>query len=458
MSSVRAGIASVDFSPEPGLPLMGNFRDDYAARGLHDPLMSKAIVLEDNSGTKAALLAMDVCMLDRENVALIRQTIGSHCDVPPENTLVHATHTHSGPAVTEKLGMCKRIAPHRDRLDHLLRQAAMAVVEANRSLEDVELAVGYAREERVSFCRRLRRKDGTTQMNWEALQPGFDPVEIVGPWDTIDPEAVCVVLRRDDTPVAAIINFGLHPAILAGDNWLYSADYPGYLAEALARTFGSAFTSLFLNGCCGDVNHVDYRVPAQGRGFQMAQRVGYMLAVTAHQAIRNAQPAAADRVRVTRERVPLQRLQISSSQQRWCHELLTEVKKHPPVGQVDGLPDAHFADLLLDMARYQAEPDNVEVMVVRVGDIAIAGLPGEVFCQLGRNIKQRSPVRHTLVAGLCNDAIGYLPTRGAFQQGGYETTTGSTFYVPGSAEQIVASAIKQLEESEMSHDQTSNAP
>ena len=56
------------------------------------------------------------------------------------------------------------------------------------------------------------------------------------------------------------------------------------------------------------------------------------------------------------------------------------------------------------------------------------------------------PVPHTLVVELSNDAIGYLPTQESFRQGGYETTTGSTFYEPGTAERIVASALTQLEQ------------
>jgi len=30
--AMRVGCATVDITPPPGLPLMGNFRDDYAAR------------------------------------------------------------------------------------------------------------------------------------------------------------------------------------------------------------------------------------------------------------------------------------------------------------------------------------------------------------------------------------------------------------------------------------------
>ena len=47
MTGIRVGVASVDFTPELGLPLMGNFRDDYAARGVHDPLWAKAVVFAD---------------------------------------------------------------------------------------------------------------------------------------------------------------------------------------------------------------------------------------------------------------------------------------------------------------------------------------------------------------------------------------------------------------------------
>ena len=141
----------------------------------HEP-----IVFADAQGDKAGLLAVDICMLDRENVAFIREVIGSECDVPPENVLIHATHTHSAPAASGKLGMDAEVAPHAGAIEAFLRKAASAVVEANRALGEATLEVGYASEDRLSFNRRLRRRDGTTQMNWEALQPGFDPTQIAG--------------------------------------------------------------------------------------------------------------------------------------------------------------------------------------------------------------------------------------------------------------------------------------
>lgn len=292
---IELGIAQVDITPEVGLPLMGNYRSDYAARGVHDPLYAKAVVFRDAEGTAVALLTLDLCMVDRHNADLIRRTIAARSDIRAEHVLVHATHTHSGPAVTGRLGMAALVAPHRARIDALLQSAAMAVVAARDNMAAATLTIGDAEQHDISFNRRLQRKTGGTQMNWETLQAGFDVEQIEGSFGPIDPQLVCMGFERDERSFGTLVCFGLHPAILAGDHWEYSADYPAQLAAALAL-----------------------------------------------------------------------------------------------------------------------------------------------------EIKRRSPAASTLVLGLCNDAIGYLPTRAAFAQGGYETLPGSTFYQPGAAERLMDAALRLL--------------
>lgn len=446
MSKLCVGVAAVEITPPPGLPLMGNFRDDYLARGVHDPLRAKAMVFQDAEGGAAAVLAVDVCMLDRRNVALIRETIGRTARVPPEHVLVHATHTHSAPAPHDRFLFGLDYEPYRAAAEAMLVQAASAVALAEGRASGARLSFGEAAEDRLSFNRRLRRKDGTTQMNWETLAPGFDPAQIEAAWGPTDPQIGCLVVEAADRPVAAAVNFGLHPAILAGDNWLYSADFPGQLSAALARIQGDDFLTLFLNGCCGNVNHVDYRDRQQGRGYGMIQRVGYMLAAAAAQAIRGRVPLAGDRIALARQRVTLQRTPIKPDERDRCQRVLDELQGQPPRGQVDGLPEAFFADLRLRMHAVQHEPDEVEVLAIRVGDVAVVGLPGEVFCEFGLQLKRRSPAAHTLVVELANDAIGYLPTREAFAQGGYEVTAGSTLYAPGAGEQLTDAAAALLQQ------------
>jgi hypothetical protein len=223
---------------------------------------------------------------------------------------------------------------------------------------------------------------------------------------------------------------------------MYSADYPGYMAEALERLCGPSFFTAFWNGCCGNVNHLDYTDPLQGRGFKEAQRIGYAVAVAARQAIDSAVPAGAGPVTVSSERVELKRLPVSDEQARWSRAVLSRGHKAP--GQVDGLPDEYYAASLLPMYEKQHIPDAAEVMAIRLGGVGIVGLPGEVFCEYGMEIKKHSPAAHTFVVELANDAIGYLPTPEAFAQGGYESSTGVTFYTQEAGRKLTESAIRQL--------------
>lgn len=438
MPPLSVGIAQIDYTPNIGLPLMGNFRDDYAARGVHDPLYARAIVFADAANTKAAILSLDICMLDRHNVALMRNFIAARSDIPPDHVLIAATHTHSAPAPF-KLGSLPQTDQH--EVKAFLEKAAAAVLHADADRKPAQIGIGQCTETRLAFNRRLRCKDGNTHVNWEQLDPDF----VVEPLGPTDPQLTVLSVLRDDRPQAAIVNFGLHPAILAGDNWLYSADYPGYLAQAMARLFGPDFVTLFLNGCCGNVNHLDYADPTQGRGYQMTQRVGYMLAVAAHQAIETRRPLSDGPLAVATRRVPLERIPIDEQQRRWCESVIEDAAKNPTKGQVDGLPDEYYAHARLAMYHAQNAPDEVEVMAIRIGSLAIVGLPGEIFCEFGLNLKENSPAEHTIVLELANDAIGYIPTQQAFEQGGYESTTGTTRYKKGAGDKLVAAAKAQLD-------------
>lgn len=437
MPRFKVGIAQVDYTPPTGLPLMGNFRDEYGARGVHDPLSAKALVFEDAAGHKVALLCMDICVMDHSGVEMMRRLIASQTDIEPSSVLVAATHTHSGPAAVTFGSLPKADDA---AIEDFLKRASQAVVLACGDLQESELAVGYAHEDRLSFNRRLRCKDGRTHMNWEGLEPDV----VLEPLGPTDPQVIVVSVAQKDGSRAALVNFALHPAVLAGDNWLYSADYPGYLAEAMSKTQGTGFTTLFANGCCGNLNHIDYRDPTQGRGFQMTQRIGYMLAAASSQAIAARVSVRGHDIRVSSQRVPLKRLEVSEERRQWALQVLHAAAADPARGREDGLPDEHFAHLALHMHPLQHTDDPAEVMTLRIGDVAIVGLPAEMFCEFGLDIKRHSPAKHTLVIELANGWHGYVPTSESFDQGGYEVMPGSTFHPPGAGEALVASALDQL--------------
>ncbi len=105
------------------------------------------------------------------------------------------------------------------------------------------------------------------------------------------------------------------------------------------------------------------------------------------------------------------------------------------------------ADFLSQLADRKAQvPHGVDTSVsaIRLGECALACLPGEAFVELGLEIKKCSPIPRTLVAELVNGEIGYLPTRAAFDDGGYQTSTVARM-APGSGERLVEEARAALQ-------------
>ena len=439
-SGIKIGLAEVNYKPDVGLDLVGNYRgDDYASRGVHDSLYAKALVAEDARGEKVALLSIDICNLPAESVNFMRDYIGSQSNIRPENVMIMATHTHSGPKSTLDAPKAKEF----------LTRAAGAVLLANDRLMPTAISAGRSEENRISHNRRLKARDGTTHMCWEKLDSGY----IIEPWGSIDPQVITLTFEQEGRETGVLVNFGCHATTLTGKNWLYSADYPGYLAESIKRIKGKDFVSLFCNGCCGNVTQVDYRIGFPST-FQECQRIGYMLGVSAMEAMEKSEPVTGGVVAASREMVPLDRINISDERIEWAKKIMKVVEKEgmPPI-QADGMPDAFYAKSWIEMREKQDIIDSAEVMVIRIGDIAFVGLPGEIFNEFGIDIKAKSPCKNTIVSGLTNDRKAYFPTAVSFTQGpegftpyitGYETTPGSTLYEIGSGEKLSESAINQL--------------
>ena len=406
---------------------------------MHDSLYAKALVASDEKGRKVAVLTIDICLLPKEPVEFMRSYIASKTDILAENVMIMATHTHSGPPSDLSDPDTKKF----------LAKAADAVILANERLKPTVLSVGRSQESRISHNRRLKCKDGTTHMCWEKFEPGF----VIESWGSIDPEVITLSFEQEGRQTGVLVNFGCHATTLTGNNWLYTADYPGYLAESIKRVKGKDFMSLFCNGCCGNVTQVDYRIGFPDT-FQECQRIGYILGVSALEAMRNEVIVSSDKIAVSKEMVPLSRIDITDEQLEWAKTVMKKVEKEgmPPI-QADGMPDAYYAKTWIEMRKNQDVTDSVEVMVVRIGDVAFVGLPGEMFNEFGIDIKAKSPCKNTIVTGLTNDERSYFPTAVSFTQGpkgfkpsitGYETTPGTTLYEIGSGEKLALSAIAQL--------------
>lgn len=99
----------------------------------------------------------------------------------------------------------------------------------------------------------------------------------------------------------------------------------------------------------------------------------------------------------------------------------------------------------LRMCNMENSPEEIELDVigVRIGEVAFVGIPGEPFTEIGVEIKKTEGYKMIMPCGLTNDYAGYFPVKEAFDEGGYEARTSR--YKGDVAERIIVGAKEILE-------------
>jgi hypothetical protein len=445
--------------------------------GLRDELYARAFVMDDGTA-QIAVVSCDLIGVRASTVVGARRLIEERCGVPGEHVLIAATHNHAGP-LSRELGASGLVGENDEAYLALLeRQIASAVEAALYRRAPARLRLALGEERGVAFNRRFVMREGPVRTN-----PGQGNPDIVRPAGPVDP---CVwtltALPVGDTlladgpaavppnvvPLALLVNFGLHPAIAGGT--VIGADFPAFLESGVQRLLGPAGNGagpitpeavradpaapvvVFANAPCGDINHIDVSHTQRASGFAESARVGTILAA---EVVKGACRLVAQwelgapqiganhpHVRGARRTVELALRRPTPEQVAWAREAAAGRMSMAP-GKGLEVVEAHRIIALADSAGWQGETKTTEVQALAVGDdLAIVGLPGEVFAELGLAVRERSPFAHTLVLGLANEAIGYVPTRRAYDEGGYEPT--SSRLQPGGGERLVDEALALL--------------
>ena len=440
VTQLTAGLAVTDITPPSGYRMSGYFSERLST-GTSNPLHAKAIVLRQGDAS-AAMVFCDIIGLSLEVTSRARRQAAERTGIPATNILIAATHSHTGPLY---FGALRKhfhdiaVAEHGsdpyekvNYADDLVEKIAGAIAQADAAAKPVRLEAGSTEQRNLSFNRRFHMKDGTVRFNPGVLNP--DIVRVAGP---IDPEVGMVLLREadgDNDAIAAIVNFALHLDTVGGTK--YAADYPYYLEQSLRENNGDKFVLMFGTGTCGDINHIDVTKKERLK----TDYIGKTLAETVKAKTKSlemiAEPSLAVRSGIVE--APLQH--FGPEKVAWARENIKKVgtRELSFLKQVEA-----YKILATKMRRGRTIP--LEVQVFRLSrDVAIVGLPGEVFVDLGLAIKRASPFATTLVIELCQDAPGYIPTKKAFAEGSYETV--NSRIAPGGGEMMAEAAIRLLKE------------
>lgn len=421
----RAGFAERDVTPDIGMEMPGNYGKVYG-RSVHDPCKVRAAVFDDGAH-RVALVGVDALLIRRDSVLRARRQIQERCGIPAEHVMIGASHSHSsGPTgmilpgefdhaspLVQQLAYEKSSTAHPGYLKRFEQAIVEAVCLANEFRGDARLSFGSGREDKVSFVRRIRMKDGRTfthpgKGNPESLDYAapIDPeVGVIGAWD------------KNDRLLGVIVNFSCHattspPGFSA--NWIY------YLEKTIRGGLDAQVPVVFLQGACGDITQVDNLSPyADPSGDKQAQRVGGSVGAEAIKVLLRSAPghggplAARSKVWKIKRRIP------DPERVKRCLELVHKPEKE--VGHTEWI----FAKetVLLDATIAKSPEQEVEVQAIQVGPAVFLSNPAEYFVEFALDIKRRSNFNFTWIVELANGCVGYVPTEEALSAtgGGYET-------------------------------------
>lgn len=411
MKQLLCGAAERIITPPLGLTIPGYFAVRRGS-GVKSELYTHVLVV-DNGETALAIVSIDICVVGAAQTKRLRAAIRKATGIEDKNILVHATHIHTGGPMYLADGTNY---PNKAWETYLTEQTAAAAKEAYERRVPVTLRVGVGEERRIGFCRILWMKDGTGRTN-----PGRKHLpDVEGPMYDIDRSVT--VLRFDDAdgkPVAQLVNYACHPDTVGGTE--YCADYPGALKACLKEKYGKDMGVIFLNGCCGNVNHIDFMTRKNNPAFSLNpdehyKWMGKCLAETVidindHALVEETGTELGGAIRVFQgnRRQPTRKM----------YEEALAVLADPESSFGDRFYAKERKELYEKPIRYSF----VEIQSMRIGGIGLAGMPGECFSDMGLRIKEKSPFRVNVVAELANGYHGYIPTEPAFSAGPnvYET-------------------------------------
>jgi len=460
MGQLLAGVGRADITPAPGTPQGGwGAQTHQRGVGADMPMYATALALSDGIET-LAIADVDAIGFDAAWTARIVSAIASVTGLAKERIRFSCTHTHSGPNTFRLGNISEGLDMAMSYLESLPLRIAGAVHQALISMQPVRCAAGMGRSE-INVNRRFHVPGGGMAVgrNWQGVT---DPTVRVVRFDAMD-----------ETPVATIVHYSCHATTMAWQNKKFTPDYPGYCRAVVEREVGG--TCLFLQGAAGNLT--------PRRGFTGDARVYRWLG--------QRLGLAASETALSIETLPKRERYLGVLQSGAAIALYEDEPVEPAVPKLRmltrmiqlpvrqfGAPEqaeaeARAAQEALDRARREGSEDELraatarytqanwragaareffgkntvdrQMQAIRIGDIALLSVEGEPFTEIGLRIAEASPFAHTLFSGYSNGAFGYIPTREASGEGGYEVTQGSPFS-GDAADVVVEEGLRLLRE------------
>lgn len=424
------GISQLDITPQPGVELSGFAARIQPSTGVLDPLFAKALYLVCGK-SELLWIHCDLIGFDRAIVQNFRRWAKQELGLAEHQVMLSATHTHAGPCTIHLREAGEYDPTYVEWLLKRLQEAARTAL-ANR--EKCEL-IAVEGKLQLAVDRRKTASSHT------------------------DPRVAALGFRRANGSFAAVIvNYAMHPVALGPTNRAISTDVSGQAALQLAAQLPGQPVVLMTNGACANLNP-----PAENVAFTQVQHWGGQIAAAVCDRLLQAKPCAEPVLKVATRIVALP-LEVLDAEgiNRFADQALRNADPIAQWGEKYRRVVEHWRTTLLKNGHaHKNGHHEAELFGVCFNGVLLLGANAEVFSEFTDMLRRQS-ARKIYLIGYANGDVGYLPTRAAYAEGGYEVEVAHMFYggfrpQPGGLELLATTARELLEELETKAGRSGNA-
>jgi neutral ceramidase len=431
-----AGTAISDITPKEPLLLAGYpSPKDRTGNIVHDPLYCSAFYL--SADEDILLICLDLVYVTKKQTMMIREGISSRTGLKPQNISVSCTHTHSGPITFSSFSkpFDEDDIMYPEYMSYCINMIITTGIRAVN--ENFPAVVGYS----SSICGRADGIGGNRHNR-----------------DGVTDEEVYAIGIKDSTGRmrGVIASYSLHPTLLHAESFAYSADYPGYMREFISLEYPGCVFGFHL-GTSGNQSSRFFR---SGQTFEEAQRFGFTIGLAAKKALEKAEYIGTCQLRCKSLWIdPILKdfpsLQESKADVDKARQALEDSRKandsysKQRTLECTLIGAQRMADLCAELAMPKARDAMMrsypfEIQAVRIGELAVLLIAGEVFVEIGLEIKRKSRSKHTYIATTSNGTcLGYICTPEAYDSFCYEAL--GTVMKADMAEKIIEKSLEAID-------------
>jgi neutral ceramidase len=411
-AELEAGVARVDLTPPADMKAaLGGYgeRASRPAEGVHDRVLAKALVLADGS-KRFALVTADVLAFPPPVKPAVVERLAK-AGWTADQIMLLPSHSHNSIDMSainpNNVFGVPQIGIYQPELFEFV-VANLAQVIQQAAQERVPVVVGTSSQQLVGWNRNRRRADGP-----------------------VDPELIVTRIDKSDgQPLVVLFHFTAHPTMMQPEHMLFSAEWPGHAQRTVEALVGAGVTAMYYNGAQGDQSPVTRPDSGPSR-WEAAERYGRELGI---QVWKTWQTTA-------------------TKPDAWLDYRAQSVDLPKPTWHADylqtGGAEYGLTEDLLRQMLPRICPSTTTSVSLRLGELVIVGIPGEVTAELGLKIKseaaQATGARYVAIGGLADQWISYILSEDEYRRGGYEASV--SFYGPTLGKTIVDGAlagVKQL--------------